>query len=71
MHKAIGFLSFVFIAGGISGLLHQWLGFFRLFGFLHRLAPDGYETYTDLGYIVLGIALAAAAEALRKQTPRA
>jgi hypothetical protein len=71
MRQALGFLSFVLLAGGVSGLLHEWLGVFRLFGFLRFLAPEGFETYVNLGCVVLGIALGAAGDSLRKHRPRA
>ncbi|MCB5163300.1 hypothetical protein LG634_00315 [Streptomyces bambusae] len=69
MKKILGFLSFVLTAGGISGLLGEWLDFdFRLFGFLHHISPDGYEVYTYLVLTVVGIALALANDA-RTRTP--
>ncbi len=66
----LGFVSFVLVAGGISGLLHEWLGWFRLFGFLRYLAPDGYEVYSYVVMIALGIAVGAASEALGRERSR-
>ncbi|MGI5336921.1 hypothetical protein ACQEVS_05760 [Streptomyces sp. CA-181903] len=57
MKSVLGFASFVLTAGGISGLLHEWLGWFRLFGFLRYLTPDGYAVYANAVFVVLGIAL--------------
>ncbi|GAB2739884.1 hypothetical protein [Kitasatospora kifunensis] len=53
--KPLGVVSFVLIVGGVSGLLHEWLGWLRLFGFMRFLVPSGYEF---LGYglmIALGV----------------
>ncbi|MEV7414375.1 hypothetical protein [Streptomyces sp. NPDC089919] len=65
MKSLLGFVSFVLIAGGASGLVHEWFSGFRLFGFLRHLGPDGYEVYTNIVLIVLGIALALLTDALK------
>ncbi|MGW1762503.1 hypothetical protein ACWCQL_00090 [Streptomyces sp. NPDC002073] len=69
MKSILGFLSFVLIAGGISGLIREWLHGFALFGFLRHLSPDGYEVYANLVFIVLGTALALVNRSLPRQTP--
>ncbi|MFI9203608.1 hypothetical protein [Streptomyces sp. NPDC053048] len=66
LKSLLGFVSFMLIAGGISCLLHEWLGWFRLFGFLRFLAPDGYEVYSYVVMVVLGIAVGAASESLTR-----
>ncbi|MET8682379.1 hypothetical protein ABZW18_33650 [Streptomyces sp. NPDC004647] len=67
MKSVLGFLSFVLIAGGISGLLHEWFGTgFRLFGFLRFLSPDGYAIYTNIVLTALGVGLAAANASLKR-----
>lgn len=68
MKKILGFLAFVLIAGGISGLVHEWFGGFRLFGFLRYLSPAGYELYVNIAYVVVGVAVALYADSL-KDTP--
>lgn len=70
LKSLLGFVSFVLIVGGISCLLHEWLGWFRLFGFLRFLAPGGYEVYSYVVMIALGIAVGAASEAVGRERPR-
>ncbi|MGK5638843.1 hypothetical protein ACSNOK_11105 [Streptomyces sp. URMC 126] len=67
MKSVLGFLSFVLIAGGITGLLHEWLGWFRLFGFLRYLVPDGYAVYANVVFVVLGIVLGLLADSLEQR----
>ncbi|MBW1597425.1 hypothetical protein [Streptomyces sp. JJ38] len=67
MKNVLGLLSFVLVAGGVTGLLHEWFGWFRLFGFLRFLSPDGYEVYTNLLLVVLGLALGAAGDRIGKR----
>ncbi|MCX5197112.1 hypothetical protein OOK31_24990 [Streptomyces sp. NBC_00249] len=45
-----GLLCFVLVVGGVSGLLHEWLGWIRFMGFVRFLVPEGYEVY---GYVVM------------------
>lgn len=66
MKSLLGFLCFVLVAGGVSGLLHEWFGWIRLFGFLRFLTPDGYAVYANAVLVVLGVALGAAGEARRR-----
>ncbi|MFH8366356.1 hypothetical protein [Streptomyces sp. NPDC018031] len=66
MKSLHGFLCFMLVAGGASGLLHERFGWIRLFGFLRYLSPDGYEVYTYLVLIVLGVAVAGAGRAIRR-----
>ncbi|MFJ5547093.1 hypothetical protein [Streptomyces sp. NPDC093225] len=66
MKKILGFLGFVLVAGGISGLVHEWFDGFRLFGFLRHLAPDGYELYANIVYVVVGVALSLYADSLKE-----
>jgi hypothetical protein len=55
-----GLLRFVLVVGGVSGLLHEWFGWIHVMGFLRFLAPDGYEIYSYVVMIVLGVAVGAA-----------
>jgi hypothetical protein len=65
-----GLLCFVLVVGGVSGLLHEWLGWIRFMGFLRFLIPDGYEIY---GYVVmtaLGLAVGVAGDAINRPARR-
>ncbi|MGH3388843.1 MAG: hypothetical protein ACRDOO_08190 [Actinomadura sp.] len=62
-----GLLCFVLVVGGGSGLLHEWLGWIRFMGFVRFLAPDGYEIYSYVVMIVLGVMVGAAGEALTRR----
>ncbi|MFI1649942.1 hypothetical protein ACH4XT_23755 [Streptomyces avidinii] len=62
-----GLLSFVLVVGGASGLLHEWLGWIHFMGFVRFLAPDGYEIYSYVVMIALGLALGAAGDALTRR----
>ncbi|MFD5320728.1 hypothetical protein [Streptomyces sp. NPDC127098] len=57
-----GLLCFVLVVGGASGLLNEWLGWFRVFGFLRFLAPEGYEVYSYVVMIAVGAVIGAAGE---------
>ncbi|WP_404961585.1 hypothetical protein [Streptomyces sp. 147326] len=57
-----GLLSFVLVVGGASGLLHEWLGWIHFMGFVRFLAPDGYEIYSYVVMVVLGLAVGAAGD---------
>ncbi|MET9403805.1 hypothetical protein [Kitasatospora sp. NPDC002965] len=58
MKNLLGFVSFVLVVGGISGLVSDHLWGLHVFGFLRYLIPTGYETVGYLVMIVLGAALA-------------
>ncbi|MER7667664.1 hypothetical protein ABTY61_04250 [Kitasatospora sp. NPDC096128] len=58
MKTLLGYLGFVLILGGGSGLLADHLGGFRLFGFVRFLVPDGHETAGYAVLLVLGALLA-------------
>ncbi|WP_340559077.1 hypothetical protein [Streptomyces sp. GSL17-111] len=64
MKKTLGLVAVVLVVGGASGLLHEWLGWWRLFGFLRFLEPDGYEVHADVVLIALGLVAGAASERL-------
>ncbi|MGP3949787.1 hypothetical protein [Streptomyces sp. 7N604] len=68
MKSILGFLSFMFIAGGVTGLVHQWIDWGpAFFGFFRFVIPDGYEVYGYIVLTVLGIAVAAAANGVRRE----
>ncbi|MEV7599811.1 hypothetical protein AB0O91_20750 [Kitasatospora sp. NPDC089797] len=58
MKTLLGYLGFVLILGGGSGLLASHLGGFRLFGFVRFLVPEGHETVGYVVLLVLGALLA-------------
>ncbi|MET8010027.1 hypothetical protein ABZU86_28410 [Streptomyces sp. NPDC005271] len=60
-------LCFALIVGGGSGLLHEWLGWIHFMGFVRFLAPDGYEIYSYIIMIVLGLAAGTAGHAVTRQ----
>ncbi|MEJ8645635.1 hypothetical protein WKI68_39375 [Streptomyces sp. MS1.HAVA.3] len=62
-----GLLSFVLVVGGASGLLHEWLGWIHFMGFVRFLAPDGYESYSYVVMVVLGVAVGAAGDTLTRR----
>ncbi|MFD9409832.1 hypothetical protein ACFWBN_22850 [Streptomyces sp. NPDC059989] len=62
-----GVLSFVLVVGGASGLLHEWFGWIHFMGFVRFLVPDGYEIYSYVVMVVLGLAVGAAGDALTRR----
>ncbi|KJS63742.1 hypothetical protein [Streptomyces rubellomurinus] len=57
MKTLLGYLGFVLILGGGTGLLADRLGGFRLFGFVRYLVPDGHETVGYAALLALGVLL--------------
>ncbi|QES51629.1 hypothetical protein DEJ50_31045 [Streptomyces venezuelae] len=57
-----GIAAFVLVVGGAFGLLHEWLGWIRFFGFVRFLVPAGHEVLGHTLLIVLGLALGAAGD---------
>ncbi|MEE1786096.1 hypothetical protein PUR71_24820 [Streptomyces sp. SP17BM10] len=58
MKTLLGYLGFVLILGGATGLLSDHLGGFRLFGFVRFLVPSGHETAGYAALLALGVLLA-------------
>lgn len=58
MKTLLGYLGFVLILGGATGLLSDHLGGFRLFGFVRFLVPAGQETPGYAVLLALGVLLA-------------
>ncbi|MEV6597669.1 hypothetical protein AB0M36_12470 [Actinoplanes sp. NPDC051346] len=65
-----GWLCFILVVGGVSGLLHLWLGWIHFMGFVRFLAPDGYEIYSYVVMIVLGLAIGIAGDAGTRSSRR-
>lgn len=65
-----GLLCFVLVVGGGSGLLHEWLGWIRFMGFVRFLVPDGYEIFSYVVMIALGIAVGVAADVIDRPARR-
>ncbi|WP_327673851.1 hypothetical protein [Kitasatospora sp. NBC_00458] len=61
MKNLLGFVSFVLVVGGISGLVSDHLWGLRVFGFVRYLVPAGHQTAGYLVMIVLGGLLAVCA----------
>ncbi|MFG2905411.1 MULTISPECIES: hypothetical protein [unclassified Kitasatospora] len=58
MKTLLGYLGFVLIVGGASGLVSGWVAGFRLFGFVRFLVPEGHETAGYAVLVALGVLLA-------------
>lgn len=65
-----GLLCFVLVVGGASGLLHEWFGGIPFMGFVRFVVPDGYEIYSYVVMIVLGLAVGAAGDAVTRRAGR-
>ena len=65
-----GLICFVLLVGGASGLLHEWFGWIHFMGFVRFLVPDGYETYSYVIMIVVGLAVGAAGDAVGRPARR-
>ncbi|GAA3025782.1 hypothetical protein [Streptosporangium longisporum] len=65
-----GLVCFVLVVCGASGLLHEWLGWTPFMGFFRFLAPDGYEIYTYVIMIVLGLAIGTAGDVVTRRRRR-
>ncbi|MGA6158971.1 hypothetical protein ACPEIC_37160 [Stenotrophomonas sp. NPDC087984] len=63
-------LCFTLVVGGGSGLLHEWWGWLRFMGFVRFLVPDGYEIYSYVVMVVLGLAVGAAGDAIGGRSRR-
>ncbi|MER5650449.1 hypothetical protein [Streptosporangium sp. NPDC002524] len=62
-----GLVCFILVVGGASGLLHEWLGWIHFMGFVRFLVPGGYEIYSYVIMIVLGLAVGAAGDAVTRR----
>ncbi|OAH14117.1 hypothetical protein [Streptomyces jeddahensis] len=62
-----GLLCFVLVTGGGFGLLHEWLGWIHFMGFVRFLAPDGYEIYSYVAMIALGLVVGAAGDSITRR----
>ncbi|MBP0452621.1 MFS transporter [Kitasatospora sp. RG8] len=58
MKSLLGFISFVLVGGGISGLLSDRLWGLHVFGFVRHLVPDDHRTVGYVVLVVMGAALA-------------
>ncbi|MFI9568472.1 hypothetical protein [Streptomyces rishiriensis] len=68
MKGILGFISFTFIVGGVQGIVHEAFGkWIPLMGFMKHLYVDGYEIYTSIALIVLGVAVGTAARKAPKE----
>ncbi|GAA3411105.1 hypothetical protein [Streptosporangium vulgare] len=60
-------VCFVLVVGGASGLLHEWFGWIHFMGFVRFLVPGGYEIYSYVIMVVLGLAVGAAGDAVTRR----
>ncbi|MER5355948.1 hypothetical protein ABT093_37215 [Kitasatospora sp. NPDC002551] len=58
MKYLLGYVSFVLIVGGVSGLLADHLWGLHVFGFVRYLVPAGHRTAGYFTMVGLGILLA-------------
>ncbi|GAA4189960.1 hypothetical protein GCM10022252_27470 [Streptosporangium oxazolinicum] len=65
-----GLFCFVFVVGGASGLLHEWFGWIHFMGFVRFLVPGGYEIYSYVVMIVLGLAVGVAGDTVARRGRR-
>lgn len=71
MKGLLGFLCFVLLAQGIGGLVSEVIGGGpHLWGITHKIGfLDGYQLYANIGLIVLGLAVGAAAGSAGRREP--
>ncbi|WP_326688001.1 MULTISPECIES: hypothetical protein [unclassified Streptomyces] len=69
MKKFLGFVAFVLLAQGVSGILHEITGgWFRWAGVVHRIPfLDGYEIYVCVLLLALGLAVGAASDSVKRK----
>ncbi|WP_221359892.1 hypothetical protein [Streptomyces beigongshangae] len=66
MKQVLEFLGVIALVQGGAGLMHEFTGWFRLWGVVRRLGfLDGHEVYGNVALLVLSFALFAAAESLK------
>lgn len=67
MKAILGFVTFVLVASGVTGLLHQWIDWMpTFFGFSRFVVPDGYEMPGYAVMTLLGIAVGFLSGAAKK-----
>lgn len=63
MSKLLDFAAFLLIAQGVGAIAHHFLGWFRLWGLVHRVGfLSGYEVFAGITLIVLGVAVGGASK---------
>ncbi|MDT0268716.1 hypothetical protein RM844_20730 [Streptomyces sp. DSM 44915] len=63
MDRILGFLAFVLLAQGAGGLVHYFWDWFDVWTVVHRIGfLDGYEVFTCVVLLVLGLAVGSLAE---------
>ncbi|WP_432069565.1 hypothetical protein [Streptomyces sp. AA1529] len=69
MKNFLGFVSFVLLAQGVGGILHEVTGGrFKLWTVVQRIGfLDGYEVYACVLLLVLGVAVGAASDAVGRR----
>jgi hypothetical protein len=72
MKKAGETLGVLLVLNGIAGLVHEWLGWFRLWAIVRRFdLLDRYEIPANIALLVLGLAVLVAADHLPETEEKA
>ncbi|MGP4025152.1 hypothetical protein [Actinomadura sp. 3N407] len=71
MKGLLGFLCFVLLAQGVGGLVQELAGTGpHLWGLTHKIGfLDDHQIYANIGLIVLGLAVGAAADSAGRREP--
>ncbi|GAA1410252.1 hypothetical protein GCM10009639_61080 [Kitasatospora putterlickiae] len=67
MKNFLGFVSFVLVVGGLSGLLSDHLWDLHIFGFVRFLVPADHQTVGYFVMIGVGVLLAVGTELLDRR----
>jgi hypothetical protein len=69
MQRFGGALGFLIAINGVSGLIHEWLGWFRIWAAVRYFDfLDGYEVVANIALILIGVVVMMAAHQVRKPT---
>jgi hypothetical protein len=61
--ESVGFIVFI---QGVAGLLHEWTGWFRLWGVVRRVEfLSSYPVFVNIVLVVAGVAVMVAADRLK------
>ncbi|MFF4616665.1 hypothetical protein [Nonomuraea jabiensis] len=67
MRKLVEILGALLVIQGVAGLVHEWIGWFRLWVLVPYLEfLKGYEIWANIGLLVLGLIVLTVAGAMKK-----